>query len=124
MDLSMEIFPFFVDKYGLKNIDKEIYYFNSETTDHYLIHSFDSEYTYEKYSSDMELYEDILTNKKHFNDTDKLQSAVNYYNAITELFDLDLEPLTVQKVKEDLRLKWEEKRQYQNEQIENSLNSQ
>lgn len=122
--LTQKIFSIFAVEHNYKNTDKEVYYFNNETSEAHLIHSFSSDYTYEKYSSDMELYEDILTNKKHFNDTDELQSAVNYYNAITELFDLPLELLTVQKVKEDLRLEREEKRDYQNKQIEAVLENQ
>lgn len=117
-DITMELFPLFAEEYNYKNTDKEVYYFNNETYETLLIHSFSSDYTYEKYSSDMELYEDILTNKKHFNDTDELQNSINYYNAITELLDLDLEPLTIEKVKEDLRQEREERRERQNKQIE------
>lgn len=119
--ITMEIFPRFIKEYNYKNTDKEVYYFNNETNEPYLIHSFSSDYIYEKYSSDIELYEDILTNKNHFNETDELQNSINYYNSITELLDLDLEPQTIEKVKEDLRQGREEKRQYQNEQIEKAL---
>ncbi|MDP2078008.1 MAG: hypothetical protein Q8N01_03545 [Sulfuricurvum sp.] len=118
MDLTREIFPYFVKEYNYKNTDKEVYYFDSETNKDYLIHSFSSDYTYEKYSSDVELYEDILLNKNDFNETDKLQNSINYYNAITELLDLDLEPLTIKMVKENLRQEREERREYQNKQIE------
>lgn len=118
MDLTMEIFPYFVNEYRYKNTDKEVYYFDNETNKDYLIHSFSSDYTYEKYSSDVELYEDILLNKNHFNETEELQNSINYYNAISELLDLDIEPLTIEKVKEDLRQEREEKREYKNKQIE------
>lgn len=117
----MELFSRFALEYNYKNIDKEVYYFNTETDEAHLIHSFSSDYVYEKYSSDMELYEDILTNKKHWNEMDELQNSINYYNAITELLDLDLEPLTIEKVKEDLRQEREERRERQNRQIEKVL---
>jgi hypothetical protein len=121
IDLTMEIFPYFVKEYNYKNTDKDVYYFNNETNEALLIHSFSSDYTYEKYSSDVELYEDTLFNKNHFNETDELQNSINYYNAITELLDLDLEPLTIAKVKEDLRQEQEERRERQNRQIEKVL---
>ncbi|MDP3267194.1 MAG: hypothetical protein Q8M39_10250, partial [Sulfuricurvum sp.] len=50
IDLTMEIFPYFVKEYNYKNTDKEVYYFDNETNKDYLIHSFSSDYTYEKYS--------------------------------------------------------------------------
>lgn len=124
IDLTMEIFPYFVKEYNYKNTDKEVYYFNNETNEALLIHSFSSDYTYEKYSSDVELYEDTLFNKNHFNETDELQNSINYYNSINELLDLDIEHLTIEKVKEDRRQEREKQRQYQNERLENSLNSQ
>lgn len=117
-EITIEIFPRFATEYNYKNTDKEIYYFNNETNEAHLIHSFSSDYVYEKYSNDIELYEDILTNKKHWNETDELQNFINYHNAITELLDLDLEPLTIEKVKEDLRQEREERRERQNRQIE------
>lgn len=120
-DITMELFSRFAVEYNYKNIDKEVYYFNTETDEAHLIHSFSSDYVYEKYSNDIELYEDILTNKKHWNETDELQNSINYYNAITELLDLDLEPLTIEKVKENLRQEREERRERQNRQIEKVL---
>lgn len=116
-DITMELFPRFAMEYNYRNTDKEVYYFNNETNEALLIHSFSSDYIYEKYSSDMELYEDILTNKKHWNETDELQNSIHFYNAITELLDLDLEPTTLEKVKEDLRQERGKRREYQNKQI-------
>lgn len=121
IDLTMEIFPYFVKEYNYKNTDKEVYYFDNETNKDYLIYSFSSDYTYERYTSDVELYEDILLNKNHFNETDELQNSINYYNAITELLDLDLPILTIKEVKEDRRQEREQQRQYQNERLEKIL---
>lgn len=121
IDLTMEIFPYFVKEYNYKNIDKEVYYFNNETNEALLIHSFSSDYTYEKYSSDVELYEDTLFNKNHFNETDELQNSIDYYNSINELLDLDLPILTIKEVKEDRRQEREQQRQYQNERLEKVL---
>lgn len=121
IDLTMEIFPYFVKEYNYKNTDKEVYYFNSETNEALLIHSFSSDYTYEKYSSDVELYEDTLFNKNHFNETDELQNSIDYYNSINELLDLDLPILTIKEVKEDRRQEREQQRQYQNERLEKVL---
>lgn len=121
IDLTMEIFPYFVKEYNYKNTDKKVYYFDNETNKDYLIHSFSSDYTYERYASDVELYEDILLNKNHFNETDELQNSINYYNAITELLDLDLPILTIKEVKEDRRQEREQQRQYQNERLEKVL---
>ncbi len=116
--LTQEIFSRFAVEYNYKDTDKEIYYFNNETNEALLIHTLESNYTNERYFSDIELYYDLFSSKKHSNHTDELKNAVNYYNAITELFDLPIELLTIEKVKEDLRQEREERRQYQNEQIE------
>lgn len=121
IDLTMEIFPYFVKEYNYKNTDKEVYYFNNETNEALLIHSFSSDYTYEKYSSDVELYEDTLFNKNHFNETDELQNSIDYYNSINELLDLDLPVLTIKEVKEDRRQEREQQRLYQNERLEKVL---
>lgn len=118
IQLTKEIFSRFAVEYNYKDTDKEIYYFNNETNEAFLIHTLKSDYTNERYSSDIELYYDLFSTKKHSNNTHELQNAVNYYNAITELFDLPLEPLTIEKVKEDLQQEREERRQYQDKQIE------
>lgn len=67
--------------------------------------------------NDLELYDDLLTNKEFNNDNDKLKTSVDYMNSITEILDLDCEILTIEKIKENNERERIERRQEQNEKL-------
>lgn len=115
--ITKKIFPYFVNKYNYKDNERELYYYNDENNEFYLFHTFKSDYVFEKFSNDLELYDDLLTNKEFNNDNDKLRTSVDYMNSITEILNLDFEILSVDKMKEDEEQERIKRRKEQNENL-------
>ncbi|MDP3302294.1 MAG: hypothetical protein Q8S36_10050 [Sulfuricurvum sp.] len=97
--------------------ENKIYYFNNENNKKYLIHDFKSNYHFEKFHNDFELYEDLLKNKVFNNRQDELKTSIDYINTIIELLGIDTEPLTIEKVKEDIEIERMELRTEQNRRL-------
>lgn len=115
--ITKKVFPYYVKKYGYKDTERQLYYFNNENNEHSLIHTFKSDYYIEKFSNDYELYEDLLTNREFNNKQDELKTSVDYHNMFIELLRIDTEPLTVEKVKEDIETERMERRTEQNKRL-------
>lgn len=115
--ITKKVFPYYVKKYGYKDIERRLYYFNNENNECYLIHIFKSDYYLEKFSNDYELYEDLLTNREFNNKQDELKTSIDYHNMFMELLGVDTEPLTVEKVKKDIETERMERRTEQNKRL-------
>ena len=115
--ITKKVFPYYVKKYGYKDTERQLYYFNNENNEYSLIHTFKSDYYIEKFSNDYELYEDLLTNREFNNKQDELKTSVDYYNMFMELLRIDIEPLTVENVKEDIETERMERRTEKNNRL-------
>lgn len=115
--ITKKIFPYFVNKYNIKDIERGLYYYNVENNEYCLFHSFKSDYVFEKFSNDLELYDNLLTEKEFNNDNDILKTSIDLMNSITETFNIDTELLTIDKVKENNDNERIERRKKENERI-------
>lgn len=115
--LTKKIFPFFFNKYRYEDNEKELIYYNNENGEMSLFHTFKSDYVFEKFYNDIELYDNLLTEKEFNNDNDRLKTSIDYINSITETLNLDIELLTIDKVKEDEERERIERRKKENERI-------
>lgn len=113
INLTKEIFKYINSKYNFQNTEDEIYYYNDEINEFILIHSFKSNYKFEKFNTDIELYEDLLNNKSFNNDYDRLDMYVKLINTLNEFWQIE-EILTTDIINEEYEKEKEEKRNYKN----------
>lgn len=147
--LTQAMFKFFEDKFKYSN-EKVIYYINNEMNsivekDEYyslndiiknkdleekqkiylpteiIIHEFKTNYEFNKYSHDIELYYDLLSDDFNFNnEQEKLITYIKLINSLSEYLEVE-ERLTLEQIQEEYKSEIEENRKGRSERIENLI---
>lgn len=121
-NISKQIFKYINNRYNFKDTDDEIHYFNKELNELILIHSFSSNYKFEKFNSEIELYNDLITSKIFNNDNDKLITYIKLINSLNEHLEIN-EFWTLEEVKKQYEEEKINSRTEINKNLENLLNS-